>query len=30
VHLVIDARGVLITLATPADAEPTRDALAYW
>ncbi|MGW7275847.1 maleylpyruvate isomerase N-terminal domain-containing protein [Streptomyces sp. NPDC054864] len=29
-HLVIDAQDVLITLATPADAEPTRDALTYW
>ncbi len=29
-HLVIDAQDVLITLVTPADAEPTRDALTYW
>ncbi len=29
-HLVIDAQDVLITLATPADGEPTRDALTYW
>ncbi|MFF5705978.1 maleylpyruvate isomerase N-terminal domain-containing protein [Streptomyces sp. NPDC012794] len=29
-HLVIDAQDVLITLATPADAEPTRDAAGYW
>ncbi|MGW7081362.1 maleylpyruvate isomerase N-terminal domain-containing protein [Streptomyces sp. NPDC054866] len=29
-HLVIDSQDVLITLATPADAEPTRDALTYW
>ncbi|WKG00871.1 maleylpyruvate isomerase N-terminal domain-containing protein [Mycolicibacterium sp. HK-90] len=29
-HLVIDAQDVLITLATPADAEPTRSALTYW
>ncbi len=29
-HLVIDAQDVLITLATPADAEPTRDAVTYW
>ncbi|MFG3048258.1 maleylpyruvate isomerase N-terminal domain-containing protein [Streptomyces sp. NPDC048241] len=29
-HLVIDAQDVLITLATPADAEPTRDAATYW
>ncbi|WP_154792018.1 maleylpyruvate isomerase N-terminal domain-containing protein [Occultella kanbiaonis] len=29
-HLVIDAQDVLITLATPADAEPTRDAASYW
>ncbi|MFB7919413.1 maleylpyruvate isomerase N-terminal domain-containing protein [Streptomyces sp. NPDC056061] len=29
-HLVIDAQDVLITLATPADTEPTRDALTYW
>lgn len=29
-HLVIDSQDVLITLVTPADAEPTRDALTYW
>ncbi|MFE1326145.1 maleylpyruvate isomerase N-terminal domain-containing protein [Streptomyces sp. NPDC058735] len=29
-HLVIDAQDVLITLATPADGEPTRDAVTYW
>ncbi|MFF8288886.1 maleylpyruvate isomerase N-terminal domain-containing protein [Streptomyces sp. NPDC016309] len=29
-HLVIDAQDVLITLATPSDAEPTRDAATYW
>ncbi|QUQ67543.1 maleylpyruvate isomerase N-terminal domain-containing protein [Kutzneria sp. CA-103260] len=29
-HLVIDAQDVLITLATPADAPPTRDAISYW
>ncbi|GAA3438534.1 maleylpyruvate isomerase N-terminal domain-containing protein [Kutzneria kofuensis] len=29
-HLVIDAQDVLITLATPVDAEPTRDAVTYW
>ncbi|RDD86448.1 maleylpyruvate isomerase N-terminal domain-containing protein [Streptomyces parvulus] len=29
-HLVIDAQDVLITLATPSAAEPTRDAATYW
>ncbi|MGZ3119493.1 maleylpyruvate isomerase N-terminal domain-containing protein [Streptomyces sp. H62] len=29
-HLVIDAQDVLITLATPADTEATRDAVSYW
>ncbi|MFD7094132.1 maleylpyruvate isomerase N-terminal domain-containing protein, partial [Streptomyces xanthophaeus] len=29
-HLVIDAQDVLITLATPADGQPTRDAVTYW
>jgi hypothetical protein len=29
-HLVIDAQDVLITLATPADTQPTRDAVTYW
>ncbi|WP_217168064.1 maleylpyruvate isomerase N-terminal domain-containing protein [Streptomyces sp. AC512_CC834] len=29
-HLVIDAQDVLITLATPTVAEPTRDAVTYW
>ncbi|MED5814668.1 maleylpyruvate isomerase N-terminal domain-containing protein [Mycolicibacterium sp. 050232] len=29
-HLVIDAQDVLITLATPAGREPTRNALTYW
>ncbi|MFJ8083255.1 maleylpyruvate isomerase N-terminal domain-containing protein [Streptomyces sp. NPDC096205] len=29
-HLVIDAQDVLITLATPADSEPTVDAVTYW
>ncbi|MET9057686.1 maleylpyruvate isomerase N-terminal domain-containing protein [Streptomyces antibioticus] len=29
-HLVIDAQDVLITLVTPADAEPTADAVTYW
>ncbi len=28
-HLVIDAQDVLITLATPAGTEPTRDAVTY-
>jgi Mycothiol maleylpyruvate isomerase N-terminal domain len=30
VHLILDAQDVLITLATPAEAEPTRDAVTYW
>ncbi len=29
-HLVIDAQDVLITLATPAETEPTVDAITYW
>ncbi|TCP57297.1 mycothiol maleylpyruvate isomerase-like protein [Tamaricihabitans halophyticus] len=29
-HLIIDAQDVLITLVTPAEAEPTVDALGYW
>jgi len=29
-HLIIDAQDVLITLATPTDAEPTRDEVTYW
>ncbi|MFB7087231.1 maleylpyruvate isomerase N-terminal domain-containing protein [Streptomyces sp. NPDC056296] len=29
-HLIIDALDVLITLATPAATEPTRDAVTYW
>jgi hypothetical protein len=29
-HLVIDAQDVLITLATPSEREPTRDAATYW
>lgn len=29
-HLVIDAQDVLITLATPAETEPTVDAVTYW
>ncbi len=29
-HLVIDAQDVLITLATPATGEPTRDEVTYW
>ncbi|HET6856753.1 MAG TPA: maleylpyruvate isomerase N-terminal domain-containing protein [Streptomyces sp.] len=29
-HLVIDAQDVLITLVTPADTKPTRDAVTYW
>ncbi|MFI6316465.1 maleylpyruvate isomerase N-terminal domain-containing protein [Nonomuraea sp. NPDC050556] len=29
-HLVIDAQDVLITLATPVDAEPTRNSVTYW
>ncbi|GAB3878088.1 maleylpyruvate isomerase N-terminal domain-containing protein [Kibdelosporangium lantanae] len=29
-HLVIDSQDVLITLATPATGEPTRNALTYW
>ncbi|MFD7921402.1 maleylpyruvate isomerase N-terminal domain-containing protein [Streptomyces sp. NPDC059740] len=29
-HLVIDAQDVLITLSTPTEAEPTRDAVTYW
>ncbi|MEU8628556.1 maleylpyruvate isomerase N-terminal domain-containing protein [Streptomyces sp. NPDC048669] len=29
-HLVIDAQDVLITLATPAATEPTRNAVTYW
>ncbi|MCL6736158.1 maleylpyruvate isomerase N-terminal domain-containing protein [Streptomyces neyagawaensis] len=29
-HLVVDAQDVLITLVTPADAEPTADAVTYW
>lgn len=29
-HLIIDAQDVLITLVTPVDAAPTRDATTYW
>ena len=29
-HLIIDAQDVLITLATPTEAEPTRNAVTYW
>ncbi|MEU6423196.1 maleylpyruvate isomerase N-terminal domain-containing protein [Streptomyces spiralis] len=29
-HLAIDAQDVLITLVTPAETEPTRDAVTYW
>ncbi|MCW3819122.1 maleylpyruvate isomerase N-terminal domain-containing protein [Micromonospora sp. DR5-3] len=29
-HLIIDAQDVLITLVTPADPEPTRNAVSYW
>ncbi|MFE7747030.1 maleylpyruvate isomerase N-terminal domain-containing protein [Nocardia sp. NPDC057455] len=29
-HLIIDAQDILITLVTPVDAEPTRDAVTYW
>jgi hypothetical protein len=29
-HLVIDAQDVLITLVTPAEAEPTVNAITYW
>ncbi|WP_157253647.1 maleylpyruvate isomerase N-terminal domain-containing protein [Nonomuraea typhae] len=29
-HLIIDAQDVLITLATPAQSEPTHDAVTYW
>ncbi|AZP21602.1 maleylpyruvate isomerase [Streptomyces aquilus] len=29
-HLVIDAQDVLITLVTPADTQPTADAVTYW
>jgi uncharacterized protein (TIGR03083 family) len=29
-HLIIDAQDVLITLVTPADGPPTRDAVTYW
>lgn len=29
-HLVIDAQDVLITLVTPAEGEPTCDAVTYW
>ncbi|MER5257030.1 MULTISPECIES: maleylpyruvate isomerase N-terminal domain-containing protein [unclassified Streptomyces] len=29
-HLIVDAQDVLITLVTPADTEPTHDALTYW
>jgi hypothetical protein len=29
-HLIIDAQDVLITLVTPADTKPTRNAVTYW
>jgi hypothetical protein len=29
-HLVIDAQDVLITLVTPAESEPTVNAVTYW
>jgi hypothetical protein len=29
-HLIIDAQDVLITLVTPTQTEPTRNAVTYW
>jgi hypothetical protein len=29
-HLIIDAQDILITLVTPVETEPTRDAVTYW
>lgn len=29
-HLIVDAQDVLITLVTPAETEPTVDAVTYW
>ncbi|OKI62262.1 maleylpyruvate isomerase N-terminal domain-containing protein [Micromonospora sp. CB01531] len=29
-HLIIDAQDVLITLVTPAETEPSRNAVSYW
>jgi hypothetical protein len=29
-HLILDAQDVLITLVTPAEAEPTRNDVTYW
>jgi hypothetical protein len=29
-HLIIDAQDVLITLVTPAETDPTRNAVTYW
>lgn len=29
-HLLLDAQRVLVTLASPADAPPDRDAVSYW
>ncbi|MFF4764028.1 maleylpyruvate isomerase N-terminal domain-containing protein [Streptomyces sp. NPDC001292] len=29
-HLIVDAQDVLITLVTPAQTVPTRDAVTYW
>ncbi|MEC3914809.1 maleylpyruvate isomerase N-terminal domain-containing protein [Nocardia sp. CDC160] len=29
-HLIIDAQDVLITLVTPVDVPPTRNAVTYW
>jgi hypothetical protein len=29
-HLIIDAQDILITLVTPAETEPTRNAVTYW
>ncbi|MFD9540318.1 maleylpyruvate isomerase N-terminal domain-containing protein [Streptomyces sp. NPDC060022] len=29
-HLIIDAQDVLITLVTPTEMKPTRDAVTYW
>ncbi|MEV5322820.1 maleylpyruvate isomerase N-terminal domain-containing protein [Nonomuraea sp. N2-4H] len=29
-HLIVDAQDVLITLVTPTDQPPTRDAITYW
>lgn len=29
-HLIVDAQDVLITLVTPTETEPTRNAVSYW